>query len=429
MAAHISARRLCKAAWLILSVFGVVVPEQAAEAARPNVLFIVADDLGYSDVGFQGSPDIRTPNIDALAASGIVMRQGYSAASICSPSRAGYMTGKYQQRFGHENNIPGATLDPDIGLPVGEVTLGDMFKNAGYVTGVVGKWHLGAAPQYHPNVRGFDYFFGTLATPRAYFAPMPGGANKLQRNGVAAPLNGYLTDALAEDAVAFIERNRGRPFFLYMAFNAPHAPLQAPANYLSRYPNLSGNRRVYAAMVSALDDGIGRILAKTESLGRPTVVVFISDNGGALGNGATNNPLRGAKGGTWEGGLRVPFVIRIPGMGHKVYPRPVVTRDLMPTFAALVGTNPPPGLDGVNLLPYLRGEKTGDPHAYLFWRMNGSTANAARNRTLKTVQAGTGSRKTFNIETDMREKSPIAANAQLLHAYDVWAAEMMRPRW
>ena len=242
-------------------------------------------------------------------------------------------------------------------------------------------------------------------------------------------MNGYLTDAFAEDAAAFIERNRDRPFFLHIAFNAPHTPLQATANYLSRYPNLSGNRKVYAAMVSALDDGIGRILAKTNSLSRQTVVVFISDNGGPLGQGATNNTLTGSKGSVWEGGIRVPFVMRIPGLGHQVYPKAVVTRDLMPTFAALAGTAVPAGVDGVNLLPYLRGEETRDPHEYLFWRMNGSAANAARNGAIKTVQPRTGKRKTFNLENDTREQVPIAPDAQLLNAYQQWAAEMVPPKW
>ena len=381
-------------------------------------------------MGFQGNRDIQTPNIDALAASAVVMRQGYTSASICSPSRAGYMTGKYQQRFGHENNIPGSTTNPDIGLPVDQTTLGDMFKQAGYATGTIGKWHLGAAPRYHPNARGFDYFFGTLATPDSYFNAETASVNKLQRNGVGVPLRGYLTDVFAEDAVAFIDRNRSRPFFLHMAFNAPHLPHQVTANYLRRYPNLTGDRQVYAAMVSALDDGVGRILAEVNSLSRPTVVVFISDNGGPLGQGATNNPFRGGKGSTWEGGVRVPFVMRIPGIGHKVYDRPVVTRDFMPTFAALAGTNPPAGLDGVNLLPYLRGDKSGSPHDYLFWRMNGSKAIAVRNGAIKIVETGTGVRQTFNIDTDPGEKSPIAPpETNLLGAYQEWAAEMARPKW
>ncbi|MFO1128890.1 MAG: sulfatase-like hydrolase/transferase [Rhodospirillales bacterium] len=424
-------RRLWTTVGVVLPLLGLAVWAGAAEAApdQPNVVLIVADDLGYSDVGFQGSGDIRTPNIDALAASGVIMRQGYSSASTCSPSRAGYMTGKYQQRFGHENNPPSTAPDPDIGLPVDQVTLGDMFKQAGYATATIGKWHLGTAPEYHPNVRGFDYFFGTLATPKSYFDPKPESVNKLQRNGVAVPLNGYLTDVFAADAVEFIENNRDRPFFLHMAFNAPHIPYEVTTKYLDRYPDLTGDRQLYAAMVSALDDGVGRILAEIDTLTRPTVVVFISDNGGAVGIGATNAPLRDSKGSTWEGGIRVPFVMRIPGIDPKVYHRPVVTRDFMPTFAALAGTAPPADLDGVNLLPYLSGDDTGYPHDYLFWRMRGSVANAARNITTKTVEPASGGRLTFAIKDDPEEQYPIADDPQLISAYEEWAAEMIPPKW
>ena len=399
----------------------------AAADDRPNIILIIADDLGYGDVGYLGSRDIRTPNIDALADQGVILHQGYVSASICSPSRAGIVTGKYQQRFGHENNIPPGTADPKYGLPLDQTTMGDVMKAAGYHTAAFGKWHLGGAPQYHPNRRGYDYFFGWQGSRHNYFSSGAGPALQLQRNGTPVNLGKYMTDAIADDAVAYMGRTPG-PLFMHVAFNAPHSPLQAPANYLAEYPNLAGDRKTYAAMVWGLDKGVGRIVAKADSLDRPSVIVFVSDNGAVPKWGGSNVPLRGNKGSTWDGGIRVPFVIRLPGGSPLVYQHPVISLDLLPTFAAIAGGNPPADVDGVNLLPYLRGDQAGDPHDALFWRMNGDRANAARQADLKTVEDGQGNRTWWNMR-DPFEHAKGTPSAALLDAYHRWEGGLRPPLW
>jgi arylsulfatase A-like enzyme len=407
-----------------------------AEEERPAIIVIVADDLGYADLGVQGCQDIPTPNLDSLATGGVRFTNAYVSCPVCSPTRAGLLTGRYQQRFGHEFN-PGR-LGPGtagFGLPLSETTLADVLKAAGYATGLVGKWHLGEAPDYHPLKRGFQEFFGFLGGASSYLTP-----RALLRGTEPVTESEYLTDAFAREAVAFIERHQAHPFFLYLAFNAVHAPLEASDKYLQRFPNLTDQkRRVYAAMLSALDEGVGAVLSKLQQVGRyeNTLIFFLSDNGGPVGkNGASNGPLRAGKGTVYEGGVRVPFFMHWPRRlrGGQVYEQPVISLDIFPTAAAAAGAQLPEGraLDGVNLLPYLLGEKAGPPHEILFWRYG--TAHAVRKGNWKLVRRGDQPAELYDLANDVSESRDLAAQhpevvRELSEALERWESELAEPLW
>ena len=293
----------------------------SAQVRQPNIVMIVGDDMGYADIGVHGSKDIPTPNIDALARGGVRFTDAYVTGPHCSPTRAGLLTGRYQQRFGHEVNM-GADAGPNGGLPPSETTMADRLKAAGYRTALFGKWHLGSAAHLHPMSRGFDEFYGFLGGDHSYFESTPNGANPLYDGRKRVEASGYLTDVLTDRAVAFIKREKSRPFFLYLAYNAVHTPMHAPEKYLARFNGIADEqRRTYAAMMS----GHGRRhrpdagRAPGRRPGREhALIFFFSDNGGPTMpgttiNGATNTPLRGSKRQTWEGGIRVPFMIRWKG--------------------------------------------------------------------------------------------------------------------
>ena len=284
-----------------------------APTAPPNLILILTDDQGYHDVGFNGCKDIPTPNLDSLAGNGIKFTSGYVSYSVCSPSRAGLLTGRYEQRFGHERNPRFEPKNRLSGLPLTETTLADTLGNSGYHTGIIGKWHLGAHPDLHPLQRGFDEFFGMLGGGHRYLPEELAIKNTRQakseedsyrlwimRNLEPVKTTNYLTDEFSDEAVSFIARNKTKPFFLYLAYNAPHAPLLATEKYLRRFPGIKNpKRRTYAAMVSAVDDGVGRVLAelRKQGLETNTLVFFLSDNGGpTTDNASNNNPLRGDKG-------------------------------------------------------------------------------------------------------------------------------------
>src|SRR5262245_34830056 len=297
-----------------------VIPlDAAAQRRSPNIVILVADDMGYADVGFQGAKDIPTPHLDSLARSGVKFTDAYVSGPYCSPTRAGLLTGRYPQRFGHEFNIGLISEHADVGLPSSEVTLADRLRDAGYRTAIVGKWHLGSAPRFRPQARGFDEFFGFLAGAHTYLGLGQAGTNPIYDNDSIAARVTYLTDDFTDRAVDFINRSRERRFFLYLAYNAVHVPAQTTDKYLVRFPKLQELRRTYAAMLSAMDDGIGRVMAglRANGLEDNTIVFFFSDNGGPtlVGgvNGSSNAPLRGSKRQTWEGGIRVPFVISWKG--------------------------------------------------------------------------------------------------------------------
>jgi arylsulfatase A-like enzyme len=402
---------------LTVSVFG----------QRPNVLLIVADDLGYNDVGFQGSKEIPTPHLDKLAASGIRCTNGYVSHPFCSPTRAGLMTGRYQHRFGHENN-PGWKPDSTVeGLALDQITLPQLMKKAGYTTGAVGKWHLGAHPQFHPMKRGFDEYFGALGGGHQYLPTVPGSAEytiPLNRNGKDEPQTGYLTTQFGDEATAYVQRHAadGQPWLLYLAFNAPHTPLQAPNAWLEKLTHIQNElRRTYAAMICAMDAAIGQVMTRLDETKQRdnTLIFFISDNGGPnlsarkIGNFTDNSPLRGAKGDLHDGGMRVPFLVSWPAkLKPGVFDQPVIALDFLPTALALAGGELPTDrpMDGVNLVPYLSGEKAGLPHERLFWRTGGPKGNhAVRQGPWKFVQTATGEPELYNLTTDIGETEDLAA--------------------
>jgi len=282
-------------------------------AKKPNIIIILADDLGYADVGFNGCKDIPTPNIDRIATNGVKFTSGYVTFSVCGPSRAGLLTGRYPQRFGYERNPQYRPHDPNMGLPKEENTLAESLKQVGYTSGIIGKWHQGADISNHPLNRGFDEFFGHLGGGHRYFPEEltiqdsyavendEGMSYKtwIMRNHEPVQTKKYLTDEFSDEAVRFVERHQKEPFFLYLAYNAPHSPLQATEEYLDRFPNIKDEKRkTYAAMVSAVDDGVGKLLDKLESLhlDKNTLVYFLSDNGGPeKDKGSKNGPLKKGK--------------------------------------------------------------------------------------------------------------------------------------
>ena len=362
---------------------------------RPNVVVILADDLGYRDVSYQGAADIETPHIDRLAQTGIIFSNGYVAHPLCSPSRAALMTGRYPARFGMESNLPYAPFDEQHGLSLQERTVADYLREAGYRTAIVGKWHLGAAPVFHPLNRGFDHFYGFTGGGHDYFrfyhrvdstgAPLHEYVLPLDDGRGAAGFSGYLTDALTDRAVEFVAAQRDEPFFLYLSYNAPHTPLQAPAETVRKYRHVAdGSRRRYLAMIDSLDYNVGRITAALQEAGlrENTLIFFLSDNGGSFGerqDWADNGPLRAGKGSLFDGGIRVPFAASWPARwpGGTTFEPMVISLDIAATALAAAGAHAAADrpLDGVNLDPFVRGAAAGVPHQALFW-----ATNASRNR-------------------------------------------------
>ena len=419
----------------------------AADAARPNILFIVGDDMGYADVGFHGCRDIPTPHLDALAASGVRFTNGYVSGPYCSPTRAGLLTGRYQTRFGHEFNPGGA----ESGLPPAETTIANRLKSAGYTTALVGKWHLGSRADLQPQRRGFDEFFGFLGGAHSYFntTGMLRGTEQIKELD-------YTTDAFGREAAAFVERHRGRPWFLYLAFNAVHTPMDATKERLAKFATITDpKRRAYAAMMSAMDDNIGLVLRRLRETGqeRNTLVCFISDNGGPTMPGVTvnasrNAPLRGSKRTTLEGGIRVPFLVAWPGrLQPGVYDPPVIQLDLTATALTAAGLDAAADrrLEGVDLLPFLAGEKKVAPHDALYWRFgqqmavrvgdfklvrydsNADTLTGARNQPPSAL-------KLYNLAADIGETRDLAASMpdkvrELQAKWDVWNASNVKPLW
>lgn len=440
---------------------------------RPNIIVLLADDLGYGELGCQGNPQIPTPHIDSIAKNGVRFTSGYVTAAYCSASRAGLMTGRYQQTFGYEfNPIGHHNDDPNVGLPTSQVTLARHLHNVGYTTALIGKWHLGGTAKYHPIRHGFDEFFGFMHEGH-YFVPPPyrgvttmlrrralpnvgpnvgpdtgpnGGKgryispdgkliystqmgndepaydanNPIIRGGQPVEEKAYLTDALTREAVDFIGRNKDRPFFLYLAYNAVHSPLQGADAYMKRFAHIKDvHRRIFAAMLSNLDDSVGDVLKKVrdEKLEGNTLIVFLSDNGGPTRELTSSNlPLRGGKGDLYEGGIRVPFMMQWKGTlpKSKVDDRPVISLDLFRTAATVASDKLPQKLwgDGVNLMPYLTGERKGNPHVALYWRSHNRAAlrygdwKIVRNPPRKQIKKPDW--ELYNLKDDMSEKKNIA---------------------
>lgn len=421
-------------------------------AQKPNIVLIVSDDAGYADFGFQGSKTMKTPNLDKLARSGVRFLQGYVSDPTCGPSRAGLLTGRYQQRFGfEENNVPGymsvvsAADGDEMGLPIEERTMADYLKAEGYRTGYFGKWHLGGADRFHPTKRGFDEFFGFRGGARSYFpythsSPPEDHSRKLERGfGDFSEHDGYLTDILADETVAFLDRNKEGPFFLILAFNAVHTPMHALKSDMDQFPQLTGTRKEVAAMTLALDRACGKVLDKLSALGLDdnTIVVFTNDNGGPTDRNASSNfPLSGTKSNHLEGGIRVPFLMRWPKRikPNSIYKYPIITLDLLPTFAEAAGTETDSlsHLDGVNLLPFLQEKKEGRPHDQLYWKKY--TRAVVRDGDWKLIRFPDRPAELYNIEEDEREMNNLALSfpdrvKKMYKMIYKWESQLERARW
>jgi arylsulfatase A-like enzyme len=377
--------------------------------------------------------------VDALAAGGIRFTDGYVSCPVCSPTRAGLMTGRYQQRFGHEHNPgPQAVAAADFGLPLSEKTVAERLKALGYATGMVGKWHLGFKPEFTPPKRGFDEFFGFLGGAHGYL-PGARGDGLILRGDQPVEEKEYLTDAFARESVAFVERHKDHPFFLYMPFNAVHSPMHASEKRLERFKDIKDEkRRTYATMLAAMDDAVGAILAKVREhkLEEDTLVLFHSDNGGPTPQTTSrNDPLRGYKGMVFEGGIRIPFIIQWKGVlpAGKVSHDPLISLDLHPTAVAAAGgeIKPEDKLDGVNVLPWLAGKTEAKPHDRLFWRFGAQSA--ARVGDWKLIHRADET-LLFNLAEDIGEKDDLAAKhpekvKELQGAYDDWNAKNVPAKW
>jgi arylsulfatase A len=363
----------------------------ATPARPPNVILIVADDQGSIDLGCYGAKDLVTPHTDALAARGVRFTQFYSAAPVCSPSRAGTLTGRYPVRAGVPGNVA-SQRGGRGGLPPAEITLAEMFKGAGYATAHVGKWHLGYTPETMPNAQGFDHSFGHMGgciDNYSHFFYWSGpNVHDLHRNGVEVFHDGeYFPDLMVREAGSFMERNRDRPFFLYYALNTPHYPYQGDAKWLERFKHLPYPRNLYAAFVATQDERLGALFARVDALGlsERTIVVFHSDNGysteeRAHFGGGQSGPYRGAKFSLFEGGIRLPAIVAWPGRlpSNQVRDQLAHAVDLLPTLAELAGVKPPDvHLDGRSLAAVLRDANAPSPHANsaLHWQL-GNGANA-----------------------------------------------------
>lgn len=472
--------RFLRAFLLVATVF--VLPSTAAEL--PNIVFLIADDLGYGETSVQDpDTDVRTPRIDSIANEGVRFTQGYVSAPFCAASRAGLITGRYQTRFGFEFNPIGArNEEPDAGLPESEDTLADLLRDrAGYTTAMIGKWHLGGTSRYNPIRRGFDRFYG-FTHEGHYFRPfpyegmttwlrrrtLPGGAsgrwisddgrmiysthmghnepdydadNPILKDGQPVEEYENLTDSITREAVRFVEScGSERPFFLYLAYNAVHSPLQGEDAYMEKFADIEDvQRRIFAAMLAHLDDGVGRVLDAIDAAGVSdnTLIAFLSDNGGPTRELTSSNaPLRGEKGNLHEGGIRVPFFLKYPAMveAGQVYEKPVISLDLFPTSLALAGLDAEKEYDGVDLIPYLSGEKTGAPHETLFWRVGNRAALRQGDwKIVREQRAGqAGPWQLYDLANDIGETKDLAKEEteRLERLVTIWEghdAEMVEP--
>ena len=441
----------------LLLLFAIATGSVLANENKPNIVFLFSDDAGYGDFSFQkqnkeSKQHFQTPNIDKLAKQGVKFTQAYVTAAVCGPSRAGLMTGKYQQRFGfEENNVPGymskSGLDhDDMGLPLDQITIADRLKALGYTTGIFGKWHLGDADRYHPLKRGFDEFVGFRTGARSYFEYVDGElptytvSQKLEYGfGDYRESKQYMTDFLAEQANVFIEKHQNKPFFAFVSFNAVHTPMEAHPDDLAKVKGLTGKRRELAAMTIALDRAVGKVTDKLAELGLAdnTLVIYTNDNGGPSDtNASVNFPLSGTKANHLEGGIRVPFIMRWPAqvLANTTYHQPISTLDLLPTFITAAGgtVKNTDELDGVDLLPYVQGKNKNAPHERLFWKKE--VRAAVREGDWKLLRFPDRPAELYNLAQDQSElhnlayKYPEKVRALYKKIFD-WELTLERPLW
>ncbi|VGO15457.1 Arylsulfatase [Pontiella desulfatans] len=425
---------------MIRTLFATLLLAGTALAGTPNILLILADDLGYADLGVQGCTQFKTPNIDSIAKGGVRFKQGYVSNSVCAPSRAGLLSGRIG--IGFEANLP----EGEDGLDPSLETMAGMLKRAGYATSCIGKWHLGKLDKHYPTNRGFDGFCGLRGGSRSYFwdpknNDKPNSVNRIELNGQQVEFEGYLTDFFTDKAIAILEANPpGQPFFMYLSYTAPHAPMHAKPEHIERYKDIKNpKRQIYAAMMHSLDENVGRVLQCLDERGlrNNTLVVFLSDNGGpTYKNGSDNGPLRDKKGSVWEGGVRVPFFIQWPGTipAGQVRDDIVSSLDLVPTFAAAAGTEPVKEADGIDLLPYLTtADKTVDAQRMLLWRRDHMTDLALRHGTYKWIENRNRKETTlYDLEQDIGEKNNLAEQypeivERLRNQYIKWEASVPEP--
>jgi arylsulfatase A-like enzyme len=451
-----------------------------AAAPRPNIVIIVADDLGYGELGCYAGKEIPTPQIDSIASGGVRFTSGYVTAPFCAASRAGLLTGRYQTRFGFEFNPIGAqNAAAGIGLPAAERTLADVLRDVGYATAAIGKWHLGGTAPFHPQRRGFDEFFGFLHEGHYYVPPpwpdhvtwlrrktLPDGSrgrwtspdgrvvwsthlrhfepdydadNPILRGSQPIDERANLTDAFTREAEQFIERHRAQPFCLFLAYSAVHSPLQAKDVYLRKFAQIEDiQRRIFAAMLAELDDGVGRVLdtLRERKLDANTLVVFLSDNGGPTRElTSSNRPLRGEKGELLEGGIRVPLVMRWPKQipAGQVEDRPVSSLDLFASATAAAGATAPAKLDGVDLLPFLTAPDKTPIHSRLYWRVGPQAALRAGDWKIHRGR-GDPTWQLYDVTHDPGESRDLAPSqpdrlASLVAAWNEFDAEMVEPLW
>jgi arylsulfatase A-like enzyme len=413
-----------------------------APPPKPNILLIVSDDQGYADAGFQGSKEIPTPNLDRLAKSGMHCTSGYVTHPFCSPTRAALLTGRYQQRFGHVYNPFYDPADAREGLPLGEKLLPEHLRGAGYATGWMGKWHLGASPEHAPEHRGFEEGFGFIGGGHHYFNWKPGKGEynlPILRNGQEVEVPEHYTTRLGVEAANFEKRHADHPWFLYLAFNAPHMPHQPTPERIARFSHIQNRQRArYAAQISLMDDAIGEVLAALDASHQRerTLIFFFTDNGGPVNVGAVNTPLRGSKGDVFEGGIRVPYLVSWPGRipAGSTYVQPVSSVDVFATALAVAGARMPTDkvYDSVNLLPHLNGENMSAPHERLFWRTGTGQLAAVRQGDWKLVRQENKPDELYNLATDISETKNLAgANPEKIHqlslALDTWQKPLPPP--
>lgn len=414
---------------------------------RPNIIVVLSDDAGYADFSSYGGRQIPTPNIDAIAAAGVRFTNAYVSASVCAPSRAGLLTGRYQQRFGFEHNTSrepaSGYTHSDMGMDPAEKTIGDELKSNGYRTLAIGKWHQGSEEKHFPLNRGFDQFYGFIGGQRSFFTykKTPPREQQLYSNRHIVPEDSitYLTDMWTDKAISFIKNKDEKPFFIYLAYNAVHTPKDARRELWEKFPDISDRgRRTYAAIMTSLDLNVGRLTQalREGGLEENTLVFFVNDNGGATNNSSDNGLLRGMKGSKWEGGIRVPMMMKWPKKvpGNSTYTHPVSTLDILPTsIAASNGRRKGSKiLDGVNLLPYIMKQNKSVPHQTLFWRRGG--AAAVREGNWKLIRVTSNPVLLFNLEKDQSETTNLASQnpeivKQLLQRLSEWEKELSTPHW
>ena len=397
---------------------------------RPNVIVIMADDLGYNDVGFHSSKQVKTPHLDKIAASGTIFTDAHTAASVCSPSRAGFITGRYQQRFGHEANCP----PHGQGMDVNEYTMGQAFQSLGYGTILIGKWHLGNMEEHYPTNRGFDHFLGLREGSRTFYwrknVDKKNNPRAIERNGKVVKFDKHLTEYFTDEAIDYVNKAK-KPYFMFLSHTAPHGPLQADKDDLKR---AGGNP--YHALVQDMDDNIGRLIAALKKNGqyKNTMIWFLSDNGGTVKQ-ASNYPLNGKKGIKFEGGQRVPFLLSWPKYlpAGKKFDGLTSAMDIFATsFKAAGGKTVPKPLDGVDLLPYVKGEKKGNPHEILYFRkLEGAALRYGQWKLIRTEGLPL---MLYNLENDLSERKNLAKShpekvSLLIKKLEAWEKELVESWW